>query len=259
MKKNDRSTDTVDRSILQKKSHQSSVSKVKTLIKKIMYPNKYSSEAYINYLRKKGCKIGKDTCIYSPRTVTIDETRCKFIEIGEGVHIAGKTTILAHDYSYAILRRIYHCMPERDKLTKIGNNVFIGINSIILMGTIIGDNCIIGAGSVVRGNIPSGTIWAGNPARQIGTIEEYYNRLSKDFEKNAQFFAKRKYEVDGKIPKIEEMAFYRVLFFDKTEENRKKYLENIHITGDNKEEVINDLMKIKKKYNSVEELLMKEL
>lgn len=225
----------------------------------MMYPNKYSSEAYINYLRKKGCKIGKDTCIYFPKSATIDETRCKFIEIGEGEHISGKTTILAHDYSYAILRRIYHCMPQRDKLTKIGNNVFIGINSIILMGTTIGDNCIIGAGSVVRGNIPSGTIWAGNPARQIGTVEEYYSKLTKDFEKNAKFFAQRKYEIDGKIPEIEEMAFYRVLFFDKTEENRKKYLENIHITGDNKEEVINDLMKIKKKYNSVEELLMKEL
>ena len=220
-----------------------------------MYPHKYSSEAYINYLKKKGCKIGKNTVIYSPSSVTIDETRCKFIEIGEGVHIIANTTIFAHDYSYAILRRIYHCMPQRDKLTKIGNNVFIGRNSIILMGTTIGDNCIIGAGSVVRGNIPSGTIWAGNPARQIGTIEEYYNRLTKDFEKNAKFFAQRKYEIDGKIPKIEEMAFYRILFFEKNEENKKKYLENIHITGDNKDDVINDLMKFEKKYNSVEELL----
>ena len=232
--------------------------KVRLLIKKIMYPNKYSSEAYINYLRKKGCKIGKDTYIYSPVSTTIDETRCKFIEIGEGVHIAGKTTILAHDYSFAILRKVYHCMPQRDRLTKIGNNVFIGINSIILMGTTIGNNCIIGAGSVVRGNIPSGTIWAGNPARQIGTIKEYYDKLIKDFEKNAKFFAQRKYEIDGKIPKIEEMAFYRVLFFEKSEENKKKYLENINITGDNKEDVIDDLMKFEKKYNSVEELLKKE-
>ena len=231
--------------------------KVKLIIKKIIYPNKYSSEAYVDYLRKKGCKIGKDTYIYSPNTVIIDETRPNFIEIGEGVHITGNVIILAHDYSFAILRKVYHCMPQRDKLTKIGNNVFIGMNSIILMGTTIGDNCIIGAGSVVRGNVPSGTIWAGNPARQIGTIKEYYEKLANDFEKNAQFFAKRKYETLGKIPDIDDMAFYKVLLFDKNEENKRKYLETMKFNGDNKEKAIEDLMKIERKYTSVDELINK--
>jgi acetyltransferase-like isoleucine patch superfamily enzyme len=47
---------------------------------------------------------------------------------------------------------------------KIGNNVWIGSNSVILPGTKIGDNCIIGAGSVVRGQIPNNQIWIGSPA-----------------------------------------------------------------------------------------------
>lgn len=52
--------------------------------------------------------------------------------------------------------------------TRIETGVFIGTNCIILKGAHIGKNSIIGAGSVVRGNIPSGEIWAGNPAVKIG-------------------------------------------------------------------------------------------
>jgi acetyltransferase-like isoleucine patch superfamily enzyme len=49
----------------------------------------------------------------------------------------------------------------------IGNDVFIGANSIILKGVKIGDRAIIGAGSVVTKDIPNDEIWAGNPARFI--------------------------------------------------------------------------------------------
>ncbi|MCH5342427.1 MAG: acyltransferase [Acetatifactor sp.] len=50
---------------------------------------------------------------------------------------------------------------------KIGNNVFIGVNSIILKGTELGNNCVVGAGSVVSGKFNDGEIIAGNPARVI--------------------------------------------------------------------------------------------
>lgn len=41
---------------------------------------------------------------------------------------------------------------------QIGNNVWIGVGVIILAGTTIGDNCVIGAGTVVHGNIPAGSL-----------------------------------------------------------------------------------------------------
>ncbi|HOP59466.1 MAG TPA: acyltransferase, partial [Bacteroidales bacterium] len=50
---------------------------------------------------------------------------------------------------------------------KIGNNVFIGNNCTILPGTTVGDNCIIGAGSVVRGNFPENSVIVGNPAKVV--------------------------------------------------------------------------------------------
>lgn len=49
----------------------------------------------------------------------------------------------------------------------IGDDVFIGANSIILKGVTIGDRAIIGAGSVVTKNILNDEIWAGNPAKKI--------------------------------------------------------------------------------------------
>lgn len=50
---------------------------------------------------------------------------------------------------------------------KIGDDVFIGANSIILKGVEIGDRVIVGAGSVVTKNIPNDEVWAGNPAKKI--------------------------------------------------------------------------------------------
>lgn len=52
----------------------------------------------------------------------------------------------------------------------IGNNVFIGGCTIILKGVSIGDHSIVGAGSVVTKNIPSGEVWAGNPAKFIKIV-----------------------------------------------------------------------------------------
>ena len=49
----------------------------------------------------------------------------------------------------------------------IGDDVFVGANSLILKGVLIGDRSIIGAGSVVTKNIPCDEVWAGNPAKFI--------------------------------------------------------------------------------------------
>jgi len=53
----------------------------------------------------------------------------------------------------------------------IGKNVFIGACSIILKGVHLGDNCIIGAGSVVTCSVPAFSIFAGNPARKVGEVK----------------------------------------------------------------------------------------
>lgn len=62
----------------------------------------------------------------------------------------------------------------------IGNDVFIGGNSIILKGVSIGDVAVIGAGSVVTNSISPGIIAAGNPARPIGKVSESLAVHSKE-------------------------------------------------------------------------------
>ena len=49
----------------------------------------------------------------------------------------------------------------------IGNNVYVGANSCIIGPILIGDNSVVGAGSVVVKNIPKNEVWAGNPAKKI--------------------------------------------------------------------------------------------
>lgn len=63
-----------------------------------------------------------------------------------------------------ILIREQDCI-ERDIV--IGNNVWIGYGTQVLGGVVIGDNSIIGAGSIVTKNIPDNEVWAGVPAKFI--------------------------------------------------------------------------------------------
>ena len=122
---------------------------------------KTSDERRISYLRKKGVKIGQKCRV---RTLSFS-TEPYLIEIGDHVAVAANTQFITHDGAT-------WCFEDEldggvfGKI-KIGNNVFVGINCIILSNTTIGDNCIIGAGSVVRGHFPDNSIICGNPAQVI--------------------------------------------------------------------------------------------
>ena len=60
---------------------------------------------------------------------------------------------------------------DNPKEIRIGNNVWIGLNVVILKGTILGNNCVVGAGSVVKGTFPDNSIIQGNPAVLTARIE----------------------------------------------------------------------------------------
>jgi len=59
----------------------------------------------------------------------------------------------------------------------VGDNTFIGENSVILCGTSIGSNCIIGAGAVVRGRIPDNALVIGNPGQTVGRASLFIEML----------------------------------------------------------------------------------
>lgn len=138
-----------------------------------------SYEARARYLRDAGAKIGKNVHISN---VEIIGTEPCLVTLGDNVYFAGsRTQLLTHDGGISYTYRMGIAPKKYDSFGRItiGNNVFIGINCIIMKGVTIGDNCVIGAGSVVTKDIPSGSVACGVPAKVIKTTEEYYNQ-SKD-------------------------------------------------------------------------------
>ena len=188
---------------------------IKQLVYKIVFKERSSSKSYTNYLQKHCRKFGKDVVIYDPHKVFIDKDALHFIEIGDNCQITSDVKILAHDESYSVCGLRYGALPREQKITKIGNNVFIGMNSIILMGSEIGDNVIIGAGSVVSGKVESDSVYAGNRAKKIKNLDEYFAQHQKDFEDSAYLFIKSFIKKNNRKPNTEEIHVYRLLFENK--------------------------------------------
>jgi acetyltransferase-like isoleucine patch superfamily enzyme len=103
------------------------------------------------------------------------------ISLGDRLVVSMNVHFLTHDYSYTTALIAINEPPKKDigilRDIFVGNNVFIGMNCILLPGTNIGNNVIIGAGSIVRGTIPDFAIVAGNPAQVIGDIREYAQKV----------------------------------------------------------------------------------
>ena len=97
----------------------------------------------------------------------IDQGHCFLLTIGDDVTLSA-CRILLHDASTK--HALGHSRVGR---VCIGNNVFVGADSIILPNVIIGSNVIIGAGSVVTKDIPSNWVAAGNPCRPIKSYDEF--------------------------------------------------------------------------------------
>jgi|SRR5665647_963111 len=94
------------------------------------------------------------------------------IEIGDNVTITRGVCFVNHDGGVALFRDEFPGLNVYGKI-KIGNNVFIGINSIILPGVTIGDNVVIGAGSIVNRDVPDNVVVAGVPAKIIKSLANY--------------------------------------------------------------------------------------
>jgi len=127
------------------------------------------------------------------------------VTIGQNVEITAGVVFITHDGAIWTLRNFDEKYKNLDVLgpIKIGNNVFIGNNAIILLGVTIGDNVIIGAGAVVSKSIPSNSVAAGTPAKVIRSLEEYGERsLEKEGAMNTKnlFGEEKKQKIQEAYP-----------------------------------------------------------
>lgn len=91
---------------------------LKDKIKELVLGYRASSEAYINFLRKQGIKVGNNVKLYRPFNTTIDFQNPHLLTIGNDVQITGPVTILTHDYSWSVLKKsmaIFMVIRERLK------------------------------------------------------------------------------------------------------------------------------------------------
>jgi acetyltransferase-like isoleucine patch superfamily enzyme len=118
---------------------------------------------------QKGATIGNN-CKISSHTFI-----CEGVTISNNCFIGHGVMFINDNYPRAVNQNgVLSTEPDwRDRFvyTNIGYNVSIGSNSTILGDVTIGDNSIIGAGSVVTQDVPSHQMWAGNPARMTKKID----------------------------------------------------------------------------------------
>lgn len=145
------------------------------IIKEFVYRlrGEYTTEKLISM----GMKVGKN--FGRLNGVILDPSHCWLIEIGDNVTLAPRVHILCHDAStkqvlgYTKIGRV-----------TIGDNVFVGADSVILPNVNIGDNVVIGANSTVTHDIPCNSVVAGSPAKIICTLDEYLEKEKKSMQES---------------------------------------------------------------------------
>ena len=134
------------------------------LIKEFLYRlrGEYTTEKLISM----GMTVGKN--FGRLNGVILDPSHCWLITIGDNVTMAPRVHILCHDASTKGF--LGHTKIGR---VSIGDNVFIGAESVVLPGVTIGNNVIVGANSTVTHDVPDGVVVAGSPAKVICSLDDY--------------------------------------------------------------------------------------
>lgn len=132
------------------------------------------------YMKRKNifAEQGKN-CFWQPRNIPPE---AKLIKLRNNVVVASEVLFVNHDVIHNVFNSMEdsHAYPLNLGAIEIGNNVFIGSRCIVLPDTKIEDNVIIGAGSLVRGKLSAGGVYAGVPAKRIGEFFDVMIRRKND-------------------------------------------------------------------------------
>ena len=130
----------------------------------------------VKYARFIGVNMGKNPHFYGKIHWG---TEPWLITIGDNVHITADCKFVNHDGGTLIFRDQIPDLEITKPIT-IGNNVYIGTQTMILPGVNIGNNVVIGARSLVTKDIPDNRVAVGHPARVIKSTEEYLQKIERE-------------------------------------------------------------------------------
>ena len=192
-------------------------------LKRFRWYKRKMAGSMLDDLREKGARIGKDVFVYSPNTTMIDNTCAYLLTIGDHVRITNGVRILMHDYAWSAAKGYASdtVMPGAvlgaQGPVVIGSHVFIGMDTVITRGVTIGDHVIIGTGSVVTKDCESNSVYAGNPARRICSMEEFWHKRKALQFAEAKVVVQHYRERFGKNPPQEILSEYFQLFCTRAE------------------------------------------
>jgi len=134
--------------------------------------------AYIELCKAKGMKVGKDVIFVEAPAFGSEPF---LIEIGNRTKITAGCTFINHDGAMYVIRNMEKYQDARNfGRIKLGDNCFVGNNCTFLPGSQMGNNCILGAGSVLNSSMPDNSVYAGVPAKFICSIDEYGDKALRN-------------------------------------------------------------------------------
>lgn len=155
------------------------------ILKKLQkYYYMYIKRDPVTYARKLGVRIGDNCQILADPQISFG-SEPYLITLGNYVRISAGVQLITHDGGYWIFRNAYAGLgiefSNIDYLDgiKIGNNVHVGTNAIIMPGVCIGDNCVVACGAVVTKDVKPNSIVGGVPAHYIESLDDYVNKARK--------------------------------------------------------------------------------
>lgn len=141
-----------------------------------------------------------------PGNALIDVSRPSLVKIGSNCFMNQHFTLLTHDWVTKVFLGTERQFINSSGRVTIGDNVSFGQHVTVLKGVTIGDNCFIGAGSIVTKDIPANSVAVGAPCKVVMSIEEYYQKRLKQSEAEALDYARSIWERYGRKPIVEEMT-----------------------------------------------------
>ena len=153
---------------------------IATLMEKLLFmciPTSRRRTIYILKHKQKFHHIG-DNLFWQPRKFPADP---ELISIGNNVKIASGVIFVNHD----ILHNLFNCMEKTtvfkpyEDCIKIGDNVMLGANAMILPGVSIGSNVVVAAGSIVTKDLPNNGVYGGCPAKEISYFPQLREKRRK--------------------------------------------------------------------------------
>lgn len=189
--------------------------RINRLRRRLLYSYRAETLRYIRRLNRLGAKIDESVSMSVPESVRLDETTPWMLEIGKNVYIAEGVKIMTHDASWMVLAGEDGIARGHIAPVSIGDNVFLGIDSIVMCNVKICDNVIVGAGAVVTSSIRTPGVYAGNPARKVMDLEQMKAVRDSRQLKETLVLAREYQKKYGKFPPREVFDEYFWLFEEK--------------------------------------------